>query len=369
MVPTVLRGAAALALLGALLPATSAAETRGSSLAGAPVDFGCETVYQPRPASPDTTYAPNPSGFDSCTWYYAGRGGGLGTIADSSLAPLGSGTITKVRVRSGPNPAKLSIVMLKTLYLVDSSGAAYDHQCCTATAESEIFSPTPNAVTEIPVNLPYMTQLGEYQKKPGISNNVAVSGHGPGTLPITSTGTHDAFSNGPSSAAYFPAIRKDVNNPNNQNAPDFEVLLQFDSCQTAAARQACATPGAPTPAPAPTPGVMTPPAPTAPVRAGEIRSTKLTLSGIRVPVGVRCDTPTGAQCSGSVRLRTRGGKRTFLLASRRLTMNDGQTATVQLALGRTARKRVARRTNKVTVEVDFGTAGKTTKALNLRRRK
>lgn len=365
MVPKVLGGLTAAVVLCALLPATSVAETRGSSLGGAPVDFGCESVWQPRPASPDTTYAQNPSGFSSCTWYWLGGS----TVTASSLAPLGTGTITKVRVKSGPNPAPLSIVILKTLYQVDSSGSAFDHQCCTATAESPIFTPTPNAVTEVEVNLPYQTQLGEYQKKTGISNNVAVSGHGAGTLPITSTGTHDAFSFGPASQAYYPAIRKDVNNPNNQNAPDFEVLLQFDTCQTSASRQACAGAGTPTPAstpgPAPSPGTMTPPAPKL---AGEIRSTKLTLSGSRVPVGVRCDTPTGAQCTGTVRLRTRGGRRTFLLASRKLTMNDGQTATVQLALGRTARKRVAKKTNKVTVEVDFGAAGKTTRALNLRRR-
>lgn len=371
MVPQVLRAAAAAAaaLLVVALPSLANAETRGSKLTGAPVDFGCESVWQPRPASPDTTYQQNPSGFTSCTWFWLGGS----SVVESSLAPLGTGTITKVRVKSGPQPAPLSIVILKTLYQVDSSGSAYDHQCCTATAESPIFTPTPNGITEVTVNLPYQTQLAEYQKKTGISNNVAVSGHGTGTLPITSLGNHDAFSTKPASRAYFPAIRNGQNNPNQQEAPDFEVLLAFDTCSTASARQACPGGGTPTPGPSPTPtppggGTATPAAGGTTPLQGEIRSTRLVLNGSRVGVGVTCDTPTGAQCVGTVRLRTRGGKKTFPLAARKITMNDGQTATVQLALGATARKRVRKKTNKVTVEVDFGAAGKATKALNLRRR-
>lgn len=121
----------------------------GSSLAVAPnVDWGCEA----RPAIADSNgnFALFPSNAPDCTWRQSGVFGVTAGDTRFSSVP-GDGTITSVSVRSGPNPAPLRFVILRTLTTPGFGGEA---QCCFFVGESPPVQPQPNAVTTFRTNIP-----------------------------------------------------------------------------------------------------------------------------------------------------------------------------------------------------------------------
>jgi len=84
-----------------------------------------------------------------------------------------------------------------------------------------------------------------------------------------------------------------------------------------------------------------------------------------VKVKVNCTAPAGARCAGTVRLRTRAKKPKFL-ASKKMNVAAGKS-TVTLKLSRKARRHLRKKSTKVSVGIDLGSAGKTSKNLTLKR--
>lgn len=235
-----------LAALAALLslPAVvlgQGAETRGSTLQNpANATFGCESVVE-QDIFTIGAYFMSPQGLPSCTWF------GQIPVNQPVTSPLSSavaasGVITNVRVRSGPNPAPLRISILRSvgnpprLPGADpgAGGGETGGGCCFGVRESAVFQPTPNAVTQVTVNLP-VESVANPNTGTRSYDLVAVSAAGgTGTLPIFDAGpnahTFGALLAGaPWSSMTAPAFAPD-NSPrlNMRAAPGWELLLQYD---------------------------------------------------------------------------------------------------------------------------------------------
>ncbi len=338
--PAVLCAVAAALCVG-VSPVHAQTRTQGSNLAeAADGGFGCETAWSPGFTPPDFAYEPFATGHTTCTTFMPGV-----TINDTFLVP-GDGTVRRVRVKSGPTPAPLRIAIIRRLFQTNPNNPneITDAQCCTGVRESATFNPRPNAVTEVTVNLPVDTEQS-INGASGWHDIVAVSAVGAGQLPIASVGPHTAAAgtqaSTPTAHAYYPKIEPGRANNNTWSYPNWVVLMAFD----------WAAPGEEIPN---GPGAAT------------ITSKSLKLRKGKVAVRVRCDTTTGARCKGKVRLRTRA-KKPKLLASKSINIRDRKTAKVTLKLSGKARRRVPRKRNRVSLTVNLGGHGKTTKKLILKR--
>lgn len=355
--------AAALTVLAlSTVPASARTQTQGSDLGpAADGGFGCETAFR-LGFAPPFTYEPFPTGMSTCTGYMPGT-----TIQNTHLVP-GPGKVTNVRVKSGPNPAPLQISIIRRLFQTNPNNPneITDAVCCTGVKESAVFRPTPNAVTSVAVNLPVSTQQS-VNGASGWHDIVAVSGAGPGQLPLASVGPHTpeagTIRSTPTPQLFYPKIQPGGSNNNNYDYPNYVVLMQYDWCDGGAASsrakasQAC--------------GAITEPPKIN--RKGKpvasVSSKSLKLKKGKVAVKVACATATKARCKGKVGLYTRPKKgKAKLLASKSVNMADGKSAKVTLKLSRKARKRVPRKSNRVSVKLSLGkTLGTVKKNLTLKR--
>ena len=104
--------------------------------------YGCETF-------PTTDFAGNrfflASGFATCTYM-----GGLSatSFAESPQAPA-EGVVTRVIVKAGPRVGPMRAVVLRA-----TRSTTVGFACCFFAAQSQVFTPQPNAVTAVPVRLP-----------------------------------------------------------------------------------------------------------------------------------------------------------------------------------------------------------------------
>ncbi len=156
--------------------------TFGSSLAEAPnLQLGCET--QPQLSDTTGNYGFAPSGQPGCTWRQAGVfGQDSGTLYSS--VP-GDGTITRVDVRSGANPAPLSFVVFRQL---GNTGATQDTQCCFFVSTSPAVTPQPNAVSSFSVDIPVHRNTLNGVRAFDLMGISAESNAG--TLPLREVGPH-----------------------------------------------------------------------------------------------------------------------------------------------------------------------------------
>lgn len=351
----------------ALLPSVAAAQTRtqGPDL-NLPANggFGCDTAFL---LDLSGAFQPFPTGTSTCTAFAPGTG-----AADSHYVP-GSGTITKVRVKSGPNPAPLRVTIIKQLFTTDPQTGVIEPNCCTgAGPESATFQPTPNAITEVPVNLQVVTSPS-VNGGAGQHDVVSLSGVGPGELPISQVGPFNInATSGPKTQVFYPKVESGQRGQNEYFYPNNVLLMNFDWCGggSASARtsQACSTvPGAPTGPGGTAPGGTAPGGTTGPVVApASVRGKALRLRRGRVTLKVRCVAGAGQRCKGMLRMRTRG-KKPRLLARKRVNIAHGKTARVKVKLSRKALRRVRKGRNKVRVEIDLGAAGKRVRPMILKR--
>jgi hypothetical protein len=320
-------------------------------------------------------YTPMFIGPSTCSISHLGLSGRPET---SHLVP-GTGIVTVARVRSGPDPAPISIATVRSFQGRDQQGG-FSNTCCQGISETPIVNPTPNGITEIPVN--FRVEAKEFDpntNQAGWHDHVVVNVHGStGTLPIHDNGQPKPLTASATPAPddyqtfwHFPQIDPSQTNQNRWIAPGFEVLMNYDWCPAAsastarAAQAGCATQGGEV--------IQDPPPPQDGGQRGEtdttgglatVRSSRLTLRGSRVAMRVRCN--ADKTCAGRVRLKTRGRKpRT--LAGKRVRIAAGRTATVRVTLSRSNRARVPRRGLRVTVEVDLGKNGKVTRNVTLHR--
>jgi hypothetical protein len=291
-------GALVLVLLAGILAGVSSANaqvqsrTFGSSLAAAPnLDLSAQVGLPPgsdcgvRPNISDLLFGGFiPTGTATCTWWPA-----PGTAANTYV-PLGRGTITRARVRSGPNPAPLRIAIL-------SSGSGL---CCTAQVSSQPFQPVPNGVTEVTVNLPVAAGLDRNRGGSQFTDFVGVTAVGSGTLPVADTGVR-ALGADPAAAFLHPELTNNNSNTDVGYGPGYEVLLQVDWCgiPAVALNERAPSHGAhqrATPCPGFTPRVR-------------LGSPAARVAASRARVRLAC---TVVACRGTVELRARTRARTLL---------------------------------------------------------
>ena len=151
--------AAALCLLAPLFaPAAGQAVTVGAPLNLAPNvqnDEGCETVV---PFS--LRYLGVPS---SCTWWGIDVSGTW-----TSQTPPGNWVIDKARVRTGPRVGPMAFTVIRALrsQATKPGSPPAGLICCSVPVESQVFTPAPNTINEIPVNLPVVNTVEVIEGEP-----------------------------------------------------------------------------------------------------------------------------------------------------------------------------------------------------------
>jgi hypothetical protein len=380
---------ALLCCTAAALPATKAfaqTTTVGSSLTAAPnYPYHCDVRWMPGDGANNLGgwgpggqqfWTPMPTGPTTCS---LGMLGQQGKPATSTMVP-GKGTVTVARVKSGPNPAPISIATVRSFEGRDQQGQLVN-TCCQGVSETPVVTPKPNAVTEIPVG--FLVDAYPFDpdtKKAGVWDYVVVNVHGTsGTLPIHDKGGLKPFGIGSTppgdnhSFWHFPQIDPSQHNQNRFIADGFEVLVNFDwtACtQTAGAAraaQACSTQQQPPPAQDTGAGGQTTNTTTTTTagRLASIRSSRLTMRRGTVKVSVKCLATT--TCRGTARLKTTARK-ARTLARKSVRIRAGKTASVSLKLSRKNQRSIKRRGTRVAIEVDLGAGGKVTRRVTLKRR-
>lgn len=358
----------------AAFPALAPAQISGQGnplTAAANYPYHCETRWMPGvPGNPGgfgpggyQDYVEQPIGPSTCTVFQTGA-----TPGTSHIVP-NSGKVTVARVKSGPNPAPVSIATVRQFTGKRPSDGQLLTTCCQGVSETPTVNLTPNGITEIPVNL--LVESKPYDpNNPGVAGYrdwVVVNVHGStGTLPISDAGLPRpiiAPAGDPGAVWHFPQIDPSQTNQNAWIASRFEVLMNYDWVPTSAT-----TPPAGTCAGAASLRAwcsVAPPVTGAVAALAEIRSSKLALKRGKIGVSVKCARTDGQACKGKVRLRT-AAKKPVLLASKTLNVAAGKTKTVSVSLNSKARKRLKGKA-KIRVEIALSGQAAITKDVTLRR--
>jgi len=206
----------------ALFPAVASAQlqTFGSTLANpSNLAFGCEAV--PTIVDVSGNQAPVASGQPDCTW--ANTGGG--TIP-------GDGTVTKITIKSGPNPAPIRFVVLRTL-----AQPGQGSFCCFFVAETSAAQPAPNSVQSFDVNLPVERNTNPTTQVISQDNLGVSAAAGTGTLPVFDNGRHnilDPINPALNASFWYPRVSSASDTGSGVrpagSAGGYEVLLQDQFC-------------------------------------------------------------------------------------------------------------------------------------------
>jgi hypothetical protein len=264
----------ALAALALALPASAGAVTFGADLSVAPnSDLTCEQ----NPGAPFLH-----SGADTCTWWTTGR---INDTSQGHVVPYGGGTITRARVRVGPVTGPMQFVVLRSLRHPQSLA---DPACCFPVGASGVFTPAPNGVTTVPMNVPVRHDTDPAS---GINNydHIAISVLAPG-VPIPAFYTGDQSLAAPVGGGFYPAYVPGTERTTGLfGVVGFQTLINADLDPTS-------------------PGTGTP---TGPVDLGK----RATVRGGRALVPLTCNLPRS--CVGLLRLRQPAGAGAGASASKR----------------------------------------------------
>ena len=200
------------------IPASADAKFLGSTMRGkANVRFGCEVAPILDPISGAPTLAQ--TGQRTCTFRHLGYIGNV--TRTTSLVPA-NGRIVRIRVKAGPNPARLRLTILTA-----SSSLSNGFSCCTARKFGRVFRPRANGVTTIPTN------VRVHRSNPNGSSQfndvVALSAVGPGTLPMRDQGTAGTFTPGSAATAlWYPLTGIGDPRVEATSADGLDLLFQWD---------------------------------------------------------------------------------------------------------------------------------------------
>jgi hypothetical protein len=145
--------------LGVALPAAAHAQVTVGAPLTVPANFpeGCESTVLP----PLRLTIPIPT---SCTYWGFDSAGSW-----TSQTPRGGWRIVRARVRTGARvgPMRFTVVraMRSQAGTVDNGGPA-GVICCTVPFESQVFTPQPNTVNQVPVNLPVVNTVEPIDGEP-----------------------------------------------------------------------------------------------------------------------------------------------------------------------------------------------------------
>jgi hypothetical protein len=300
-------------------PAAAQRGTIGADL-NRPANAQITCTNNPSPAFLGVLAVPPPFN-QSCTWM---NNGSISNQAESFVLPSVNGTITNVRVRVGAATAPMQVAVLQAY-----RGAVTG--CCTGVRMSQVFTPAPNSVTQVAVNLPFGTNVvGQDPAVPPSANpdltavfsvlglSVLASNV---PLPLHDTGVHSVDNlGGQVTYACYPAVTQPdqqcVTGTNGIGSSGFVALMQADWVATGA------------PPPVTLPGPAQPPAVAQAIQGAQ--PPRFTLARRVVPVrrGVAVfslDCGGGLPCTGRVQLVPLAGRAAATL-QRRPRRTYGSTA-------------------------------------------
>jgi hypothetical protein len=219
---------ASLALIaGVLGPANASARWYGSDMRSAPnATYGCESALVLGALG---GFELAPTGQRSCTYRHTGY---FGSLRPTAVVP-GSGTIRRIQVKSGPNPARLRLTILSGSSRVDTfTGADLPgtYTCCTARYVGPAFRPKPNATTTRRVDVKvFNVRSKEIQTRIHSSDVVALSAVGPGTLPLAITPALGGYATGtPLLTGYFPLTKVGEPRVDGYTLSGIDLLFRWD---------------------------------------------------------------------------------------------------------------------------------------------
>lgn len=232
-------------VVAAAVPASAGAATVvfGSPLAVTPQQnlANCAFRYQVVDSSGFYQAQFDPSG--SCTWRQAGLpGGGPPGDARTSYVP-GTGTITKMEVKSGPTPAPLRVTVLSQL----STPGGGQGICCFYETETQLFTMTPNAITTVPLNIPVVDDVFGQNR---VTYAVGVSAaSGAGDLPVAQVGNTNVLATptfgNPAVGWFYPRLGpQDGTNTGGRHEdgmPGIELLVRWTWVGAAATNSPAST--------------------------------------------------------------------------------------------------------------------------------
>ncbi len=325
--------AAALCLLVPLLaPAAGQAVTVGAPLTLAPNvegDEGCETVV---PIS--LRYLGVPS---SCTWWGLDVSG-----AWTSQTPPGNWVIDKARVRTGPRVGPMVFTVIRALrsQATKPGSPPAGLICCSVPVESQVFTPTPNTINEIPVNLPVVNTVETVEGEPiEVVDYLGIS-----VLSLESSLPLHGATSGPgstSTSSYFaPAARAGQERLEDGSYAGVTPLVNADY------QPVPATTPVPAPAPTPVPGATNPTS-----SPFLLPGFKLLGNGTRARLGVNAPGPgllragLGGGGAARVSVAPRKGKKgkPKLLGSAKRRVSKAGKAYITVRLTKAGKARLRRR--------------------------
>jgi hypothetical protein len=211
----------------ALLAAPASARWYGSTFHGkANATYGCESALVRAPLGGNQL---SPSGQSSCTYRH---GGYLGSNRRTFNTP-GNGRVTRIRVKSGPHPAKLRLTVLTGSSRTDpftGQDEAGTYTCCTARYVGRAFRPRANRITKKRVNVRLEdVRSKDVQHNIHSADGLALSASGPGTLPLHIGSDVGGFSSGtPIATSYFPRTRKEDPRVDGYSITGIDLLFQWN---------------------------------------------------------------------------------------------------------------------------------------------
>lgn len=127
-------------VISAAVAASASAVTIGTTPLNAPTATaeGCELLVLP-PLRPQFGVPP------SCTFF-----------APNTQTPPGNHVVTVGRIRTGPRTGPMVFTAVEAMRskAVPAGGLPAGVICCRASAESQVFTPPPNSIVEVPIRLP-----------------------------------------------------------------------------------------------------------------------------------------------------------------------------------------------------------------------
>ena len=209
------------------LAAPASAKWYGSTLSGKPnVDYGCETALTSAPLG---GVQRSPTNQASCTYRH---GGYLYRNRPTFLAPA-TGRITKIRIKSGPNPARARLTVLTGSSRVDpftGRDQPGTYTCCTARYVGKPFRLKPNKVTTKKVNVKvYNLVEKELQIRIHSSDGLGLSFGSGDTVPLKITPPVGGFNPGtPLLTGYWARTRKGDPRVDGYSMSGIDLMFQWN---------------------------------------------------------------------------------------------------------------------------------------------
>ena len=142
---------------------------------------------------------------------------------ESPIPPVGDGVVTRVRVRVGPVTGPMQVVVEEALRQDNPGDPGHPiYACCKAIDASRVFTPAPNAVTAVNVNLPVKQSATPEESGYYVDDHLSLSVLNP-NVPIPASTDPNA-----SVEVWFPAWRVGDERAGFSGTSGADVLLNAD---------------------------------------------------------------------------------------------------------------------------------------------